>query len=176
MHVCCRSECITPLLCPRSAILTSSSKYICTPLLVLYHLEREQILFYKLSAENPQNKIASSHQLQHLQMRCVQLCSSCVFTFSLRCAVSLKKLSVRVNANAPKGPGPFWSAIRVSGAALCGDWNVPCVPLLLFSPSSTSPRPTPGTLARSHHKLLADFSHIVTCWFVNSDKCNQCTA
>ncbi|KAK5611414.1 hypothetical protein CRENBAI_017178 [Crenichthys baileyi] len=33
--------------------------------------------------------------------------------------------------------------------------------------------PTPGTLARSHHKLLADFSHILTCRFINSNKCNQ---
>lgn len=62
MHVCRRSECITPLLCPRSSILMSSSKHICTPLLVLYHLEQEQILFYKLSAENSskQNSLKSS--------------------------------------------------------------------------------------------------------------------
>lgn len=40
-------------------------------------------------------------------------------------------------------------------------------------PAPSLTRPTPGTLARSHRKLLADFSHIVTCWFVNSEKCNR---
>lgn len=72
----------------------------------------------------------------------------------------------------------------------CGTGMWPCVSLPQLVPKYPPPPPallhlpidththtqlTPGTLAHSRHKLLADFSHIVTCWFVNYWECNWST-
>lgn len=75
----------------------------------------------------------------------------------------------------PKGPVHFCSAARQQSPFVGLECTVRASsPAGLSHPPSSSPtQPTPGTLARSHRKLLADFSHIVTCWFVNSDKCNR---
>lgn len=57
----------------------------------------------------------------------------------------------------------------------CGTGMWPCVSLPQLVPKHppTHTQLTPGMLAHSRHKLLADFSHIVTRWFVNYWECNR---
>lgn len=109
------------------------------------------------------------------------LTTKCVNLLPVWSYVSIAQVKDYWSANQQGAPqpeipqGPLRFALQPGSATSLWDWNVPCVPLprLVPLPPPRTHTAHPGTLARSHRKLLADFSHIVTWRFVNSDKCNR---
>lgn len=84
-----------------------------------------------------------------------------------RSQVSMSKTRSR-NSRARTRNGPSWfcSAARQWSPLCRAGMHRACL-FLNWSPPQPPARPTSGTLARSYHKLLADFSHVVMCQFVN---------
>lgn len=183
----------TPPSRPRSSILLSSSKNVCTSQHALHLLRREQMLIYVKSLKRitkTQQQRTTPAVFSH-----VNSCLCCIVWLECGPAGSRPPCCVEqpadrcewpTLASEPDAPdaevrkGPVCFAVQPgSRASFVG---LECAVRASSSASphpSTAPtpltytRPTLGTLARSHRKLLADFSHIVTCWFVNSDKCNR---
>lgn len=151
--------------CTPPSFINTSSEYICTSLHVRHLLEQRQILFYKKFPQT-KSKLPRVTWCQMLPER--------------RLVFQLSWTSTGAPEVRYMGPGLLFFTPQCSQAGQRSSFvGLECAVRASSScrrplrPTQPHTAPNPGTLARSHRKLLADFSHIVTRRFVNSDECNQ---